>query len=288
MAHPSIAIINFSAHVSDQAVQDAIRVVNRQILEDFMPIWGQARLLRLHAAAFEPTNPDTFPEEPVRADSVIYIVDQPTLPGALGFHDMNAAGLPYGFVFMIDMDEWTTTLSHEALELITDPTVNIFVPGPDPRDPNNVVLHSYENCDAVERSGYDIDGIRVSNFLTPHYFTVGDEAGTRNDFLGVGVTSFGVTMGSHIAFFDLSTNTWEVVNGQSAPALPAQAARAKCFDRAKPERPSDETLNGILANYNKKPHPKGRGLKHLRGITRTSRYQSSAMSMRRGRPLQHP
>lgn len=280
MSLPSIAIINFSLHAGDQEVQDAIRAVNRQIVEDFVPIWGQGRILRLHASSFDPADPDTFPEEPVQADSVIYLVDQPTLPGALGYHDMNARGLPYGFVFLLNLADWATTLSHEALELISDPTVNIFVPGPDPRDPANVVLHAYENCDAVERTGYEIDGVLVSNFVTPHYFTFGDEPGTRNDFLGVGVTSFGVTRGSHIAFFDLSTFTWEVVYGRTDAPLIRQAGRAKMFDHAKPERPAEELLNDILLKYNKNPHPKGKGLCHLRGITRTARYQAAARGMR--------
>lgn len=281
MTQPSIAIINFSMHLSDQAVQEAIRAVNRQIVEDFAPIWGAGRMLRLHAAGFDPTDPDSLEEEPVQADSVIYLVDQPTLPGALGFHDMNARGLPFGFVFILDLSDWTVTLSHEVLELISDPTVNIFVPGPDPRDSTNWVLHAYENCDAVERTSYEIDGVRVSNFLTPHYFTFGDKPGTRNDFLGVGVTSFGVTRGSHIAFFDLSTNTWEVFYGRMDPTLMRHAARAKLFDHPKPERPTDEILSGILAKYNEKPHPKCRGLKHVRGVTRTARYQATALQMRR-------
>ena len=168
MSQPSIAVVNFSANLSDQTVQDVIRAVNRQIIEDFVPIWGNGRVMRLQASAFEPADPDTLTEEPVRADSVIYLVDQATLPGALGYHDMNTRGVPVGFVFVVDLTQWTVTLSHEALELIVDPTVNIFVPGPDPRDAANPVLLTYEVCDAVERTSYEIDGVRVSNFLTPH------------------------------------------------------------------------------------------------------------------------
>ena len=102
--------------------------------------------------------------------------------------------------FILDPNDWTVTLSHEVLELIVDSTVNLFAPGPDPRDANNLVLHTYEVCDAVERTTYLIDGIAVSNFLTPSYFTIGDAVGTRNDFLGVGVDSFGLTQNSHIQF----------------------------------------------------------------------------------------
>src|SRR5437867_7635438 len=217
MPYPQISIVNFSPKLKDHDVQEAIRAVNRQIAEDFVPIWGNGRTLFLHAASFDPSDPSTLMKEPVRGAGVIYLVDEATLPGALGYHDLNARDLPIGFVFVIDPDDWTVTLSHEVLEQIIDPTVNLFAPGPDPRDPQKTVLHTYEVCDAVERSGYQIDGIDVSNFLTPSYFTVGEAPGTRNDFLGIGVESFSVTRGSHIAFFDLETGTFETVFGELGP-----------------------------------------------------------------------
>ena len=283
MSLPSISLINFSTILNDQDVQAAIRSVNRQVLEDFVPIWGNGRILRLHAASYDPAHPDTLAEDPVRGSAVIYLVDQATMPGVLGYHDLNSRAIPVGFVFIIDLDEWTTTLSHEVLELIVDPTVNIFVPGPDPRDPDNTVLHAYETCDAVERTSYEIDGVRVSNFVTPEYFTIGDEIGTRNDFLGVGVTSFGVTRDSHIAFFDLTAGEWVTVYGRHSPASSSQARRAQAFDRPKPTRPADDALNTILAKYNKNPGPNCKGLCHLPAITRTARYHASALRMRTGR-----
>lgn len=283
MSLPSISVINFSSILNDQDVQEAIRSVNRQVIEDFVPLWGNGRILRLHAASYDPAHPDTLAEDPVRGSAVVYLVDQATLPGALGYHDLNSRAIPVGFVFIIDLNEWTTTLSHEVLEMIVDPTVNIFVPGPDPREPDNIVFHAYETCDAVERTSYDIDGVRVSNFVTPEYFTIGDETGTRNDFLGVGVTSFGVTRGSHIAFFDLAAGEWVTVYGEHAPAFRSQARRAQAFDRAKPMRPADNELNAILTNYNKNPSPNCKGLCHLPAITRTARYQASAVRIRTGR-----
>jgi hypothetical protein len=261
--------------LNDQAAQEAIRAVNRQVIEDFMPIWGYGRLLKLQAVDFNPADPDTLAPQKVPADSAMYLVDEASLPGALGFHDLNTRDVPVGFVFVLDPADWTVTLSHEVLELILDPTVNIFVPGPDPRNPNNIVLHTYEACDAVERISYEIDGIAVSDFLTPNYFTIGDAPGTRNDFLGVGVPSFGATRNSHIAFFDLSTGTFEVVFGQQA--APRMAKRQ---EHAKAKRPSDERLQQVLSNYrSKKPKPECTGLPQLRGITRTGRYKAGAESM---------
>ena len=279
MSLPSIAVINFASTLNDQAAQEAIRAVNRQVTEDFVPIWGYGRLLRLQTVDFNPADPETLSPQKVPADSAMYLVDEASLPGALGFHDLNTRDVPVGFVFVLDPNDWTVTLSHEVLELILDPTVNIFVPGPDPRNANNIVLHTYEACDAVERISYTIDGIAVSDFLTPSYFTIGDAPGTRNDFLGVGVSSFGVTQNSHIAFFDLSTGTFETVFGQQAPAM-AAAKKQKAYDRLKSKRPLDEQLQVVLNGYRaKKLKPNFSGLPQMRAITRTGRYKAGAESL---------
>ena len=100
MQLPSIAIVNFASQLSDQEVQDAVRSVNRQVIEDFMPTWGCARVCRLHETVFDLSDEDTLAAERVQADSVIYLVDEGSLPGALGYHSINASELPVGFVFV--------------------------------------------------------------------------------------------------------------------------------------------------------------------------------------------
>jgi len=51
---------------------------------------------------------------------VLYLGDKANVDEALGYHDINHRGIPFGFVFTElskKMDEnWTVTLSHEALE----------------------------------------------------------------------------------------------------------------------------------------------------------------------------
>src|SRR3989442_1093095 len=98
---PEISIINFSPKLKDHDVLDAIRAVNRQIAEDFLPIWGSGRTLVLHASTVDPSDPSTLINEPVRGSGVVYLLDEATLPGALGYHDMNAKELPVGFVFVL-------------------------------------------------------------------------------------------------------------------------------------------------------------------------------------------
>src|SRR5882724_907542 len=248
MASPIISVIDFS-ELSDREVQRAIRAVNRQIADDFAPIWGNSWALTLHASGADPKNLDALPDEPVRGAAVLYLVNESTLPGALGYHAINAAEIPFGFVFVLDPkgSDWTVTLSHETLELMLDPTASVLVPGPDPRNPTggNYVLHSYEVCDAVERTSYDIDGIEVSNFITPNWFSEGDGTGTRNDFLGVGVKSFGATRDSHLAFFDLSQGRWETYFGQSASAKAGYKDRLERF-YCERKRPESEKARAML------------------------------------------
>ena len=283
MALPDIAIINFSS-VSDRDAQTAIRAVNRQVTEDFQPIWGSGYLCKLHASPFVGAAPEVIQEDPVQAEAVIYLVDQASVAGALGYHDINASETPVGFVFT-DLGDWTVTLSHEVLELIVDPTVNVLVPGPDPRqpdDPNAWLLHTYEVCDAVERTDYEIDGIVVSNFVTPSYFSEGDAPGTRNDFLGVGVDSFGVTAGSHLGTIDPSDFSWVEILGNEHPSRSAVESRMEQFSRAKKGmRPrASSRQQSYLADYKKTPAAGGKGLPGLTSFTRSGRKKIYAQERR--------
>ena len=54
----------------------AINAVNRQITENFVPIWGCGRDLVSFAPTFDPADPDTLAEEDVPADSVMYLVSR--------------------------------------------------------------------------------------------------------------------------------------------------------------------------------------------------------------------
>lgn len=103
------------------------------------------------------------------------LADTIDVPGAAGYHDNDASG-PY-IKILVDAD-WTVTLSHEALELGGDATANIWADGPDGLD------HAYELCDADQGGTYDIDGVRVSNYVTPAFFDPYAGAGARLDRMG--------------------------------------------------------------------------------------------------------
>jgi len=209
-----ISVINYASDgISDLELQRTIRAINQQITLDFEPYWRLSAQLRLEG----PSGPKPKKQNPVdmRGDAVIYIWDDRSVKDALGYHDQNHKGIPYGFVFPEISKEagenWTVTLSHEALELIADPEANLYVQGPHPMHPEGSVFFWYEMCDAVQAEAYKIDGIEVSNFLLPLYFTSSEETGGRNDFLnqahhGKTLQSFGVNPGGYIGYFDPVTN----------------------------------------------------------------------------------
>jgi hypothetical protein len=205
-----ISVINHTAgQVSDEELQNAIRAINRQIRDDYEPYWHIGGELRLEGKSGAKPSKQNLSD--MRGDAVLYLWNAVDVDDALGYHDANNRGIPYGFVFTElakQLEEnWSVTLSHEALEMLGDSEVNLLVQGPHPAEPSRTVFHWYEMCDAVQAETYEIDGVAVSNFVLPLYFTGGDEIGGRNDFLGrtyKGKTlrSFGVNPGGYVGFFD--------------------------------------------------------------------------------------
>jgi len=205
-----ISVINHTdGQIADEEVQHVIRAINQQIEGDFDPYWSIGARLRLEGKSQE--DPDAQDPEDMRGDAVLYLWNETDVPGALGYHANNFDGVPYGFVFT-ELAEtlnetWSVTMSHEALEMIADPQINLLVDGPHPNGSGRFVFHWYEMCDAVQAETYEIGGVEVSNFVLPLYFTGEDERGGRNDYLGrrhdgESLHSFGINPGGYVGFYD--------------------------------------------------------------------------------------
>lgn len=213
-----ISVINHTdGKISDEEVQRTLRAINRQIKEDFEPHWSLGATLRLEGKGG--AKPKQQEAADMRGDAILYLWDKVNVANALGYHDRNNSGIPFGFVFTelsASLGEnWTVTLSHEALELIADPEVNLLVAGQHPTNSRLDVFHWYEMCDAVQAETYKIDEVEVSNFVLPLYFTGGEEVAGRNDFLGRShngktLRSFGVNPGGYIGFFNPQTGEHEI------------------------------------------------------------------------------
>src|SRR6185295_9027135 len=235
-----ISVVNHTKDLKDEDIHFAVRAINRQIAEDFSPYWHMRATLRLEGRAGKQPDPKTLRE--LRGDAVLYIWDGEDGDDALGYHDQTQLGIPYGFVFTKlakELDEsWTATLSHEALELLADPDANLLVQGPHPHDKSKVVFHWFEMCDAVQDEGYEVDGIQLSNFVLPLYFTSTQETGSRNDYLGrlhggKALRSFGINPGGYIGFFDPAKQDHETVSLDGDKKAALRLAKKAAFKRGR-------------------------------------------------------
>jgi hypothetical protein len=104
----------------------------------------------------------------------IIISDQISDPNAGGYHT-DDGHKPYAIVdYAAQVDTWTTTASHEMLEMVADPWGNKVTDGApiDPDKPDHTVQFLVEICDPVELNAdaYMINLVVVSNFVYPSFY----------------------------------------------------------------------------------------------------------------------
>jgi len=84
-------------------------------------------------------------------------------PGAAAYHFVDDRGVPAAKAFL-DGGELSVLLGHELLEMTWDPYCNIWRPARDG------FSYAQEACDATQGDTYEIDGIKVPNFLYESFF----------------------------------------------------------------------------------------------------------------------
>src|SRR5262245_15963842 len=112
-----ISVINHTeGAVPDAELHGVIRAVNRQIEGDYAPYWSLGATLRLEGHSGRQPSKQNLAD--MRGDAVLYLWNHADVDDALGYHDLNYRGIPYGFVF-VDVsvnqleEPWSVTLSHE-------------------------------------------------------------------------------------------------------------------------------------------------------------------------------
>lgn len=208
MADIKIAFINESTDVTDAQAAPVMTALQRQVREHFAPAWGVDADLR-----FVPRGQHPHPGE-----WWIVILDNSDQAEALGYHDLTHEGLPLGKVFArttrLSGGQWTVTASHELLEMLGDPDVNLTVFVQDGEHPKGR-LYAYEVCDACEDDsfGYTVDGVLVSDFVYPAWFESFRRKGsTRFDYGGHLHRPFDLLAGGYIGYFDVTAgHGWQQI-----------------------------------------------------------------------------
>lgn len=204
LATTQISVINESTVLTDADVTPVVTALQQQVTNDFRPVWGtDAELTMIPKGTQLPAG--TW---------WLVILDDSDQAGALGYHDLTPDGLPIGKVFAAsDLKagtSWTVTASHELLEMLADPNINlsVFV-----QNANTTgTLYAYEVCDACEDDsfGYQINNILVSNFVYPTWFESFRTQGTQFDRMNQIQNPLQLLAGGYIGIFNVTDGTgWQ-------------------------------------------------------------------------------
>jgi hypothetical protein len=136
-------------------------------------------------------------------------------PGEGGFH-LDQHNQPYAKVIASPgSDEWTIDASHETLEMLVDPNGNRLQPSTSIQIENGKIVdgtgqfgYLVESCDPCEADSYayPIQGVAVSDFLTPHFYDPVVTPGTRYSFTGAIKAPRQILPGGYISWVNQQTN----------------------------------------------------------------------------------
>ncbi len=225
-----VLLVNQSTAVSETDFQAAANALQTQVTRDFTPLWDiQAKLWKYN--------------KPVKGYELVYLLDDTDQAGALGYHTRLVGGQIVGYVFAkTDAAagvSWTSTLSHELLELLANPWVADLVEGP---YKGGRALYPYEVGDPVESNSYSIGGVEVSDFATPLWFQEEDTAGPFN-FLKTLTSPFQLAKGGYCSVAT-SIGNYTDVWGETTPNT-GKEARAGAYSRIKREQASRPVIAGF-------------------------------------------
>jgi len=213
VAATQISVINESTVLTDADVTPVVSALQQQVTNDFRPVWGvDAELTMIPQGTPAPAG--TW---------WLVILDDSDQAGALGYHDLTPDGLPIGKVFAAsDLKagtSWTVTASHELLEMLADPNINltVFV-----QDANTTgTLYAYEVCDACEDDslGYQINNILVSDFVYPAWFeNFRAQGSTQFDRMNKIQNPLELLAGGYIGVFSVTDGTgWQQQTAEKIP-----------------------------------------------------------------------
>ena len=194
-----IALVSESELIPPGDLSRVAAAIQKQATRDLSPIWEINATVDVFAQ---------LEDVPIGYWSVI-VRDDIDDPSAAGIHE-DENGQPFALVMASsDINVWSITASHEALEMLVDPSGNRLV-GADAKSQGRRVNYLVEVCDPSEAAehGYSCNGIFVSDFYTPNYFDPVKAGGVRYSFTGAITEPLQVLPGGYLSWQDPESNSW--------------------------------------------------------------------------------
>jgi hypothetical protein len=194
-----VAIVNTSSLVTDAEAATMTQAIASQIQLDVAPLWD-----RSPAAVIFYSDPASIPPHAHVITLTDTIKDQPA--GVLGYHTEDQGGKLWGIVAAqpelsnggkVSTADWSVSsvLSHEVLEMYIDPNCNLW------SNDGKGAIYTCEVCDPVEAPTYSVNGVSVSNFVTPAWFDPqAPPTAAQFDKLGLLKAPFGILKGGYVVY----------------------------------------------------------------------------------------
>jgi hypothetical protein len=205
-----VGLVDTTNKLDAQLVQSVAAALNIQVMRDLPQFWNvKATVMYLPDAKKIPAG--VWP--------VNLVAKLP--PGEGGVH-MDKHKQPYSLVIADPgSDEWTIDASHETLEMLVDPygnrlqssrSISIEADG-SIKDGNGQFNYLVEACDPCEADAfaYSINGVAVSDFITPHFYDPVTTSGTRYSFTGAIQAPRQLLKGGYISYINLETDQWQQI-----------------------------------------------------------------------------
>lgn len=195
-----IALISQSVSVPRDDVAIVSAALQKQVTRDLGPIWDISATVDAFKS-LDDVPPGYWP---------IIVMDDINEPGAAGIHQ-DDNGQPIALVSASNsLDVWSVTASHEALEMLVDPSGNRLVTGDSPDPAQGRVNFLVEVADASESAdyAYSCNGVLVSDFYTPNFFDPIAAASVRYSYTGAIAGPRQILPGGYLSWQDPVTNSW--------------------------------------------------------------------------------
>ena len=204
-----IGLVDTTGRISTDLIHAAAVALNLQVARDLPQFWP------VNASVTYLPSPKKIP---AGIWPVLLVATLP--PGEGGFHS-DKHKQPYSKVIASpDDNTWTIDASHEILEMLVDPygnrmqsSVAIEIVGNKIQDGTGQFGYLVEACDPCEDNSYayTVNGIAVSDFITPHFYDPMATSGTRYSFAGNLKAPRQILPGGYISFVDPLKDRWEQI-----------------------------------------------------------------------------